>query len=236
MNEQKQEGIVPGRLPLATNDRSFHLEPPLGRAFREMWPLGLVFALAAAAGWWWTPWAGVPLTVLAVFHFSFFRDPERSIPADVSAIVAPADGRVTDIKEISEDWFLKRETRRVGIFLSIFDVHVNRAPIGGEVKYSQHFPGKFFDARNPACSAVNESQVIGIADGDYEVTVKLITGAIARRILPWCAPGDHLEKGARIGMIRYGSRAELFLPLDARVAVKIGDKVKGGETVLAYRK
>ena len=228
MSETKTSNAIVARPPSLSDARP--------SAFREMWPMGLALALAAVAGWWWTPWMGAPLTVLAIFHLSFFRDPERAIPADANAIVSPADGTVVEVKRIAEDWFQKRETQRVAIFLSIFNVHVNRAPIGGEVKFSQHFPGKFFDARNPACSAVNESLVIGFADGDYAVTAKLITGAIARRIIPWCATGDRMEKGARIGMIRYGSRVELFVPLDARVAVKIGDHVKGGETILAYRK
>lgn len=207
-----------------------------GLATRQMWPYGGALLLAAIlAGYWQHLATALALFGLFAFHASFFRDPERQIPSDPNAIVAPADGRVTDIKQISEEWFQKRLTQRIGIFLSVFDVHVNRAPIGGEVKFHQHFAGKFFDARHPACSAVNEAQVIGIADGDYVVTVKLIAGIIARRIVNWCSAGDRLAKGERIGMIRYGSRAELFLPLDARLAVKVGDSVKGGQTIVAWR-
>ena len=204
-------------------------------AFHEMWPMGLALLLLTAAGWWWTPWAGAPLTLLAIFHLSFFRDPDRTVPSDAHAIVSPADGKVLEIKTISEEWFQRRETNRIAIFLSIFNVHVNRAPISGEVKFHQHFPGQFFDARHPASSAVNESQVIGITDGDYAVTVKLIAGKIARRIVNWCAVGDRLTRGERIGMIRYGSRVELFLPLEARIAVKVGDQVKGGASIIAWK-
>ena len=164
------------------------------RAFHEMWPLGLLLFLAAAGGFWVSPWLGLSLLALLGYHLSFFRDPKRTVPSNPKAIVAPADGKVLEIKPLTEEWFQCRETNRVAIFLSIFDVHVNRAPIAGEVKFHQHFPGKFFDARSPASSAVNESQVIGIVDGDYAVTVKLIAGAIARRIVNWCALGDRITK------------------------------------------
>jgi phosphatidylserine decarboxylase len=127
-------------------------------------------------------------------------------------------------------------TRRVAIFLSVFNVHTNRAPIEAEVIYREHYPGKFLDARNPECSAANESQTWGFRNGATTLVVRQITGAIARRIVGWSKVGDRVAKGDRFGMIRFGSRTEVYLPLDSEVAVKVGDRVKGGETIVARLK
>ncbi|MEO8206776.1 MAG: phosphatidylserine decarboxylase family protein [Chthoniobacterales bacterium] len=177
--------------------------------------------------------------IIALFFFYvlyFFRDPERTAPTDPLVVVSPADGKIVAIEEIEEVEFLKRKTKRISIFLSVFDVHVNRAPIAGEVTHSQPKPGKFLDARDPDSSTLNESRTWVILGAQAEVVVKQITGAIARRIVPWSKVGDTLEKGERFGMIRFGSRTELYLPLDAETTVAIGDKVKGGETPVARLK
>jgi phosphatidylserine decarboxylase len=150
--------------------------------------------------------------------------------------VAAADGTVADIVEIEEDEVLQRKCRRVGIFLSVFDVHVNKAPIAGKISYFQHHPGKYLDARNPDCSKFNEALTWGFDGAKATLVVRQITGAIARRIVPWSKLGDTVEKGFRFGMIRFGSRTEVYLPLDAEVTVKIGDKVLGGATVIARLK
>jgi len=115
----------------------------------------------------------------------------------------------------------------------VLDVHTNRAPMDGEVIYRQHYPGKFLDARNPECSVKNESQTWAFRNGQTTLVVRQITGAIARRIVGWSKVGDHVAKGERFGLIRFGSRTELYLPLDSEIVVRTGDKVKGGETIIA---
>jgi phosphatidylserine decarboxylase len=138
-----------------------------------------------------------------------------------------------DIVELDENEMLKTKTRRIGIFLSIFDVHTNRAPIGGRVVYCQHRPGLFLDARRPDCSEKNESITWAFENGRVTIVVRQVTGAIARRIVAWAKVGDELKKGDRFGMIRFGSRTELYLPLSATVLVKVGDHVAGGATPIA---
>jgi phosphatidylserine decarboxylase len=138
-----------------------------------------------------------------------------------------------DIIELEETEVLKGKTRRVGIFLSIFDVHTNRAPIDGRVVYRQHRPGLFLDARRTDCSEKNESMTWAFENPCVTIVVRQITGAIARRIVAWANVGDELKKGDRFGMIRFGSRTELYLPLSATVLVKEGDHVAGGSTPIA---
>ncbi len=178
------------------------------------------------------------LLVLGSFLFClwFFRDPERKSPADPALAVSPADGTVTLVDEVVEDQFFKNRMKRISIFLSVFDVHVNRTPIDGEVLFTEGRGGLYLDARNPEASLLNESLfwAIGSRDGSRcSVGVKQITGAIARRIVPWAKQGEVLERGERFGMIRFGSRTDLYLPLDAEVLVAVGAKVKGGETAVA---
>jgi phosphatidylserine decarboxylase len=181
----------------------------------------------------WHPAASLPGVALILYTFYFFRDPDRQAPADAAAIVAPADGLVVEIIEKEETELLNRTMRRVAIFLSVVDVHTNRAPIEGEVVFREHYPGKFLDARNPQATAVNESQTWGFRNGETTLVVRQITGAIARRIVAWAKVGDRLNKGERFGMIRFGSRTEVYLPLDCEITVRPGDRVKGGETVVA---
>ena len=188
--------------------------------------LAFVFGLFSA----WALWFFLLLFFCVV---AFFRDPERNVPADRNLIVAAADGTVMDIVELDEDQVLKTKTRRVGIFLSVFDVHTNRAPIDGRVVYRQHRSGLFLDARRPDCSEKNESMTWAFENPRVTVVVRQITGAIARRIVAWANVGDELRKGERFGMIRFGSRTELYLPLNAEVLVKVGDHVFGGSTIVA---
>jgi len=173
---------------------------------------------------------------LPALNINFFRDPERAIPADPRAIVSPADGKVVEVRGAREEKFLGAEATLVGIFLNVFDVHVNRAPIAGEIKLSEHVPGAFLNALNPASALRNEHQILGLQDGAFRVTVRVIAGVIARRICVWSRVGDRVEKGQRFGMIRYGSRAEVYLPAGCEPAVKVGDRVKGGASILGYRK
>ena len=164
---------------------------------------------------------------------AFFRDPDRTVPADPNLIVAAADGTVMDIVELDESQVLKTRTRRVGIFLSIFDVHTNRVPIDCRIIYRQHREGLCLDARRPECSEKNESMTWAFQSPRVTIVVRQITGVIARRIVAWANVGDELKKGQRFGMIRFGSRTELYLPLNAEVLVKIGDHVLAGSTIIA---
>jgi phosphatidylserine decarboxylase len=173
---------------------------------------------------------------LILFCLWFFREPERKPPTDPALAVSPADGTVTLIDEIEEQQYFKRRMKRISIFLSVFDVHVNRTPVAGEVLFTEGRGGLYLDARHPEASLLNESLfwVFGSQNRlEQAVAVKQITGAIARRIVPWAKLGESMERGERFGMIRFGSRTDLYLPLDAEVLVSVGQKTKGGSTAVA---
>jgi phosphatidylserine decarboxylase len=191
------------------------------------------FALLTVAAALFSVWLSLLFVLLFFCTLAFFRDPQRTVPADPNLIVAAADGTVMDIIESDENQVLKTKTRRVGIFLSIFDVHTNRAPIDGRVIYRQHQEGLCLDARRPDSSEKNESMTWAFENPRVTIVVRQITGAIARRIVAWSQIGDELKKGERFGMIRFGSRTELYLPLNAEVLVKVGDHVLGGSTIIA---
>jgi phosphatidylserine decarboxylase len=190
-------------------------------------PLAGATVLSALLGWWGVTGVGLVLTVGVAL---FFRDPERIIPPSPETIVSPADGRIMEI--ISEN----TQTRRISIFLSLWDVHINRAPYGGVVRSIVHTPGQFLAAYRQEASVVNEANTITIADHGREFIVKQIAGVLARRIVCRVRPGDTLEKGQRFGLIRFGSRTDLLLPATAEIAVQVGDVVRGGETILAFLK
>lgn len=192
-----------------------------------VFPLAGATVLSALLGWWGVTGVGLVLTVGVAL---FFRDPERIIPPSPETIVSPADGRIMEI--ISEN----TQTRRISIFLSLWDVHINRAPYGGVVRSIVYTPGQFLAAYRQEASVVNEANTITIADHGREFIVKQIAGVLARRIVCRVRPGDTLEKGQRFGLIRFGSRTDLLLPATAEIAVQVGDVVRGGETILAFLK
>jgi phosphatidylserine decarboxylase len=196
------------------------------------WILAALILLMVAT-WLMSVWFSLFFLALIICTLAFFRDPDRAIPSDANLIVAPADGTITDIIEVDENDVLKAKTRRVGIFLSIFDVHTNRAPIDGRIIYRQHRAGLCLDARRVDCSQKNESMTWAFETPRVVIVVRQLTGAIARRIVAWAAIGDELKKGERFGMIRFGSRTELYLPVNAEVLVKTGDHVLGGSTIIA---
>lgn len=202
------------------------------------WPILFLVALAAATALW-CPWRWsllVPVGLL-VFVFSFFRDPTRAIPADPKLIVSPTDGRVVEIRTVNEPLYFKGEAKLVGIFMNVFNVHVQRAPVAGKIELVKYFPGQFLDVRDLHAGTVNENRFIGIkSDDGSPVGVRQIAGLIARRIVGWADEGAVLAKGDRIGMIRFGSRVDLLLPVETEIVAKIGDVVKGGETIVARRK
>jgi phosphatidylserine decarboxylase len=197
----------------------------------------IVFAIASAM---WHFLFVIPLLVaivLLVFVVSFFRDPERKIPVDADALVSPADGTVTHVDEVDEPDFPGGRAFRISIFLSIFNVHVNRVPRNGRVTRIRYFPGEFLDARDKECAVRNEQLWLDLEeDGTHRpIRVKQISGAIARRIVCWVRSGEQVERGQRFGMIKFGSRTELLVPAGESldVLVKVGDKVKGACTALA---
>jgi phosphatidylserine decarboxylase len=192
-----------------------------------------ILAVFAIASSFLTLWLPLIFLLLLFCTLAFFRDPERVAPADPNLVVAAADGTVMDIVELDETEILKAKTRRVGIFLSIFDVHTNRAPIDGRIIYLQHREGLCVDARRPDCSEKNESMTWVFQNPRVTIVVRQLTGAIARRIVAWAQVGDEFKKGDRFGMIRFGSRTEVYMPLAASVLVKVGDHVAGGSTVIA---
>ena len=182
---------------------------------------------------WWL--AALPV-ILTGFILYFFRHPHRNIPAGEGLFVAPADGRITDIEICREDDYLGEETRRISIFLSVFDVHINRAPCAGKVEHVKYRKGKYLNALRKKSAVENERNDVCIRFGENgdRVLVRQISGALARRIVCDCARGDSLERGRVIGMIKLGSRTDLFVParLNFEVLVKVGTRVKAGETVI----
>jgi phosphatidylserine decarboxylase len=195
--------------------------------------------LGAVLAWWHHPawWAltGV-LLILWLFIVSFFRDPNRTIPTDADALVSPADGRVTHIDEVEAPDFPGGRALRVSIFLSVFNVHVNRAPRTARVSRVRYFPGQFLDARAKDCHTRNEQLWIDFTDdrASCPLQVRQIAGAVARRIVCWLRPGETIAAGERFGMIKFGSRTEVFVPIAAvsEVLVRVGDVVHGGSRVL----
>ncbi len=189
-------------------------------------PLGLG-VLALALRWNWT---GGILVFLAAFILYFFRDPERIVPADPAVVVSPADGRVM---EIVDQAMGSQPGRRVSIFLAIWDVHVNRAPLAGRILKLEYRPGRFLAAMRSRASAENEQNVIHLSTERGEIVLKQIAGWIARRVLCWKAEGDTVALGERVGMIRFGSRVDIWLPLEAEIVVGPGQHVAGGSSILA---
>jgi phosphatidylserine decarboxylase len=176
--------------------------------------------------------------LFALFCTWFFRDPERTASAGSSSLLSPADGTVIDIREVQEPLYLKTTVKRVSIFMSVFSVHVNRAPMEGILDFVHYHPGKFISAFKEKASLDNESMFIGIMDqtSSRAIAVKLIAGLIARRIVLYKKAPDEVRRGERIGMIRFGSRAEIYCPLSTEITVKKGDAVTAGVTVVGILK
>jgi phosphatidylserine decarboxylase len=200
----------------------------------------LVFGfLAAKIGGFITALGGA-LAVLwilfAIFTFNFFRDPEARVPAGKNLILAPAHGTVDVVEEITENEFMGGKCRRISIFLSVFDVHVQKAPLTGKLVFHKHEDGQYLSATRSDCGSFNENVLLGFTPAeapDQKLGVRLIAGLIARRIIVWAAAGETVQAGERISLVQFGSRGDVYLPLGAKVQCKIGDKVVGGETVLA---
>ncbi len=193
---------------------------------------GAALFIALFVGILITPYAAIPFAVLACYCLYFFRNPERKIPVDESLIVSPADGTVQDVVQIQDDEFIKSPCTKVIIFLSVFDVHVNRSPIAGEIKLQKYICGRFRPAYKDSVGFENERHLIGIENEKLRVTVTQIAGILARRIVSWVTLDDKLEKGELYGLIRFGSCTEIVVPENVEVLVKKGEKVRGGETII----
>jgi phosphatidylserine decarboxylase len=177
-------------------------------------------------GWGW----GVVPVLLAAFFLWFFRDPERVVPDGAGLIVSPADGLVTSVERVVTPSGVRV---KLSVFLSVFDVHVNRSPLAGVIREIRYKKGLVLNAMNPASADKNEQNTVTVASDDCEVTFKQIAGLLARRIVFNKCVGDQVQRGERVGLIKFGSRVDVLLPGDAEVAVKKGDRVKGGASVLA---
>lgn len=191
-------------------------------------------ALAGAAvllGWLAGPVWALPACLLALFLLWFFRDPERAIPDSAGAVVSPGDGKVTDISPILVNGL---PYIRISIFLSVFDVHVNRSPVAGVIREVRYQKGKFLNAMNPASAEHNEQNAVTVEGDGHTVVFKQIAGLLARRIVFNKRIGDRVARGERIGLIKFGSRVDVLLDASASLQIKVGDRVKGGSSVLSY--
>lgn len=200
---------------------------------KEGWPFIAISLVLAAAVTWFCPYGSIPLWIIFIFCVQFFRDPAREIAGGPKSIVAPADGRVIVIEE-TDDPYLNRRAIKVSVFMNVFNVHSNRAPIDATVIEKWYMPGSFLNAALSKASAENERCALHLkTDDDQQVTCVQIAGLIARRIVNYMEPGIQLKKGDRYGFIRFGSRVDLYLPLGTRIKTSIGEKVYASSTVLA---
>ena len=200
---------------------------------REGWPfiassVLLSVIVWALAGFWWS----LPLWLLSLFVIQFFRDPARPIPMDPLAVLSPADGRIVAI-ESAFDTYAQRDALKISVFMNVFNVHSNRAPVDGTLRAVQYFPGKFFNADLDKASEQNERNALVIDSAGRVVTAVQVAGLIARRILCYVKAGEGLQRGQRFGFIRFGSRVDVYLPLGSQSRVSIGDKVYASSTILA---
>lgn len=173
------------------------------------------------------------LTVIALWVAYFFRDPERTGPRGEKLVIAPADGRIVLITEVDEPSFIHGRALRISIFMNVFNVHVNRYPVDGTVRYVHYNPGKFLNAAVEKSSLENEQMSVGLESGPFRILVRQIAGLVARRIVTYSKDGDVVQQGERFGLIRFGSRVDVFVPTNSTVKVKIGDTTMSGTSVLA---
>ncbi|MDR3602730.1 MAG: phosphatidylserine decarboxylase family protein [Desulfosporosinus sp.] len=199
---------------------------------RDGWLYLAIFAVLTVLAYWVWPWLVILPGVVFLFIAFFFRNPERDIPTDELSLVSPADGVVMDVERVIEDQFLNGESIRVRIFLSIFNVHVNRSPMVGKVVFRAYRPGQMIPAFKSHASELNEKNYVGIQNKQLQILVTQVTGFIARRIVCWVKTGDILAKGERFGLIKFGSCTEIFVPTNVEIMVSPGTKVRGGVSVI----
>ena len=191
----------------------------------------VMIAAALLVGWLTSPiWAVIPV-LLAAFFMWFFRDPERTIPGEPGAVVSPADGKVTDVSQVKVEG---KPYQRVSIFLNVFNVHVNRSPIAGVIRGAKYQEGKFLNAMDPRCADHNEQNTVTVEGEGHTIVFKQIAGLLARRIVFTKNIGEKVERGERVGLIKFGSRTDILMEPSAEIQVKVGDHVKGGASVVAF--
>ena len=193
----------------------------------------IAFAFAVSRRSWPLWLLAFGLVVVTIYVAYFFRDPERTGERGDRLVVSPADGKVVLITEVDEPAFIHGRALRVSVFLNIFNVHVNRYPVGGTVRYVHYNPGRFINAAAEKASLENEQSSVGIDTGERRILVKQIAGLIARRIVTYSREGEHVVQGERMGLIRFGSRMDVFIPTNSKVLVSVGDKVAAGTSLLA---
>ena len=197
------------------------------------YPFIIIFALITVLIYFFgKPWIAILPLIITLFMVLFFRDPERKIPEGKAIFVSPADGKVILIKDVYEKDYLKAESKEISIFMSLLNVHVNRSPCDGKVSLVKHSSGKFLVAHKDAASMENENTVMVLEGKDGKIVVRQVAGFLARRIVCRAEVGDKLRRGERYGMIKFGSRLDVYLPKDVKIKVKAGDKIKAGETIL----
>jgi phosphatidylserine decarboxylase len=206
-------------------------------AERELITAGIPLVLAMAAAILWPGLvtfllAGLLIALFALLLY-FFRDPQRTPPADKGLFLAPADGQVVEVKRVHEPRFLQGEGLKIGIFMSLLDVHVNRAPVEGQVALTEHVPGQFLQAFRPQASEVNEHNLVGLESRYGRILVRQIAGILARRVVCWVRADQRLRAGERLGVIKFGSRVEVYLPPGAEPVVMVGDRTRAGVTAIA---
>jgi phosphatidylserine decarboxylase len=174
--------------------------------------------------------------IFTLFTFYFFRDPDPMTPTGTNLVISPGHGKVDVIDTTTEAEFMGGECRRISIFLSVFDIHVQNAPVTGKISHFRHTPGQYMNAMRIECASCNENVLVGIDCAEphgEKIGVRLIAGLIARRIVPWISENDIVQRGERISLIQFGSRVDVYLPLRAKIKVQVGEKVVGGQTVIA---
>jgi len=199
---------------------------------RDAWFYLAILAFLAVLAYWVWPWLVILPVILFLFISYFFRNPNREIAPDELRLVSPADGVVMDVERVIEDQFLKGESIRVRIFLSLHNVHVNRSPMAGEVVFRSYRPGQMIPAFKSYASELNEKNYVGIQNKHLQILVTQVTGFVARRIVCWVNKGDRVVKGERYGLIKFGSCSEIFVPTNVEIMVSPGDKVRGGISVI----
>lgn len=193
----------------------------------------LVLAIMSGSAW---AWAGaILLAIVASWVVYFFRDPEREGARGDQLVISPADGKIVMITEVHEPAFIRGPAIRISVFMNIFSVHVNRYPVSGDVRYIHYNPGKFLNAAVEKASLENEQSSVGIESPIGRVVVRQIAGLVARRILTYSREGDKAAQGVRFGIIRFGSRVDVFVPTSCKISVKVGDQAAAGLTVLAQQ-
>jgi phosphatidylserine decarboxylase len=228
---REQRSPSPGAESAGFTVRELYPHPFIAR---EGWPFIALTVLLALFVWWLAgPWWSLLMWVAAIFMVQFFRDPRRAAPLGANLVISPADGRIVSVEKV-RDPYLERDAIKLSVFMNVFNVHSNRSPVDGDVRELWYSSGRFFNAALDKASTGNERNALWIrADSGIDVTCVQIAGYIARRILCYVRAGDRLRRGQRFGFIRFGSRVDVFLPPNVRARVSVGDKVYGGETILA---